>query len=194
MTQQGMPNPIELYEGAIQSMLPILGGVGDKLGASTPCSEWNVQALIMHNIKTAQFAHSILTGTGDADPGSMMAVDGPLPSEGALAAFEASTNKVLEAIKVAGALEKVLDTPLGQMPAGHFLMIPFGDIVIHKWDLAKATNQDTSLDSSLAEECYHALAQEIEGGRKAGLFGPEVQVPITASVQVKLLGLSGRQP
>ena len=73
-------------------------------------------------------------------------------------------------------------------------MLPVGDIVLHKWDLAKATNQSTSLDSGLAEACFGALSQGIEQGRQAGFFGAEVTVPISASIQDKLLGLSGRQP
>ena len=51
------PNVIELYEGAVQNMLPILGGIReDQLTASPPCSEWNVQNLIIHNIKVTGFA------------------------------------------------------------------------------------------------------------------------------------------
>ena len=73
-------------------------------------------------------------------------------------------------------------------------MFPFLDIVIHKWDLAKGTNQDTSIDSSLAKVSYAALSHAIEGARQSGAIGPEVQVPMSASIQDKLLGLSGRQP
>lgn len=73
-------------------------------------------------------------------------------------------------------------------------MFPFADLMLHKWDLAKATNQDTSLDSSLAEACYNSLMHRIERGREAGLFSPEVTLPITASIQDKLLALTGRQP
>ena len=195
MAQQEMPNPIELYEGAVQYMLPILGGVkSEQFGASTPCSEWNVQALINHNLNVAAFLQDRVTQTGALDYGSMMTVDGPLPPEGARDAFEAGTSKVLEAIKVAGTLEIVVDTPFGQMPVGQFIMFPFLDIVVHKWDLAKATNQDTSIDGSLAEVCYNVLTPVADDARKGGAFGPEVQVPITASIQDKMLGLSGRQP
>ena len=194
MAQQG-PNPIELYEGAIQQILPILSGVRPaQLSASTPCSDWNVQNLINHNLKVAQFFYEVIAGTGSADPSVMGAVNDPLPPEGGRAAFEAGTARVLEAIKAPGVLEKVFDTPFGPMPGGHFLMLPVGDIVLHKWDLAKATNQNVSLDSGLAEACFGALSQGIEQGRQAGFFGPEVTVPINASIQDKLLGLSGRTP
>jgi len=62
MTQQG-PNPIELYEGAVQQMLPVLAGVrADQLSASTPCTEWTVQNLITHNIKVADYIHGTIRG------------------------------------------------------------------------------------------------------------------------------------
>lgn len=127
---------------------------------------------------------------------SMNEVSGALPPEGAADAFRAATDKVLQAIKAPGAMEKMVD-PFGSgqaMPAGMFLMLPFGDIVLHKWDLAKGTNQDTSIDSALAEASFGALQHGIEDGRKMNFFGPEVQVPISAGIQDKLLGLSGRQP
>jgi len=194
MAQQG-PSPIELYEGAVQQMLPILGGVKeDQLDIGTPCTDWNVQALITHQLKVAQVFYDIIAETGAADPSIMGALSDPLPPEGGQAAFEAGTAKILKAIKARGKLEKVLDTPFGQMPAGHCLMIAFGDIVIHKWDLAKATNQDTSIDSGLAEACFGALSQGIEQARDRGFFGREVLVPLKASIQDKLLGLAGRQP
>jgi hypothetical protein len=42
-------NVIELYEGAVQNMLPILGGIREnQLTAPTPCLEWNVQNLVIH--------------------------------------------------------------------------------------------------------------------------------------------------
>ena len=63
MAQADMPNPIELYEAARDYMVPIIGGVkAPQLTDSTPCSEWNVQQLINHNLKVAEWANSILTG------------------------------------------------------------------------------------------------------------------------------------
>ena len=153
MSPQAMPSPIELYEGAVQSMTPVIAATKpEQLSNPTPCSKWDVQGLINHNLIVAQFVHTTLAGTG-ADPGSMDDVSGPLPSEGATDAFLAGTNRVLEVIKAAGMLEKIVETPFGAMPAGHFLMIPFADIVIHKWDLAKATNQDTPLWTAPWQRC-----------------------------------------
>ena len=192
MAQQG-PNPIEVYQAAVQQMLPTIVGVRtDQLSSSTPCSEWNVQSLINHNIRVAAFANNVLNGA-PSDPGLMFTVAEPLPTEGAEAVFTANTNAVLATAKSMN-LETVVETPFGAMPAGNFLMIPMADTFIHKWDLAKATNQNTSMDSGLAEACYQVLEPGAEMGRQSGFFGPAVQVPMSGSIQDKLLGLSGRQP
>ena len=190
MARQG-PNPIEVYESTVQSMMPIVAGVSaDQLNASTPCTEWNVQALIIHNIKVSQFFNDILTGAGGVNP---MEVNVSLPSEGAPAAFEAATSSLLATAKATD-LEKVVEAPFGSMPAGQILMIPFADMLIHRWDLAKATGQDTSLDSGLADACYQVLQHVLGGGRDPNDFAAEITVPASASTQDKLLAFTGRQP
>ena len=190
MARQG-PNPIEVYESTVQSMIPIVAAVrADQLGASTPCTEWDVQALINHNIKVTQFFSDILTGASGVNP---MEVNVPLPSEGAAGAFEAATSGLLAAAKATD-LEKVIEAPFGSMPAGRLMMIPFADMLIHRWDLAKATGQDTSLDSGLAEACYQVLQHVLEGGRDPNNFAAPITVPDSASIQDRLLGFSGRQP
>ena len=191
MAQQA-PNVIELYEGAVQQMLPTLAGIrADQLGASTPCTEWTVQNLITHNIKVADFVHGIFQGHNTTNP---MEVGDPLPAQGARDAFAAGTARVLDLLKSTSDLNQVIETPFGQMRIADFIMFPTMDIVIHKWDLAKGTGQDTSLDSGLSEACFGCVQMGTEDGRQAGIFGPEITVPIAASVQDKLLALSGRQP
>ena len=122
-----------------------------------------------------------------------MEVNVPLPSEGAPAAFEAATSGLLATAKATD-LEKVVEGPFGPMPVGQILMIPFADMLIHKWDLAKATGQDTSMDSGLAEVCYQLLQRFLEGGRDPNTFAAAITVPASASVQDKLLAFAGRQP
>ena len=146
MAQQGS-NPIELYEGAVQHMLPTLGSVrSDQLSGSTPCTEWNVQQLITHNIKGADFVHGTILGNNTTNP---MEVDEPLPSQGARESFAIGTSRVLDLLKTSD-LSKVIETPFGQMAIGDLIMFSTSAIVIHRWDLAKATNQDSSIDSGLA--------------------------------------------
>lgn len=192
MTQQG-PNIIEIYEGAVQEMLPALAAVRpDQLTAQTACTEWNVQQLIIHNIKVADFVHGILQGNNTTDAGE---VGGPLPAEGARDAFAAGTTQVLDFLKAANDLNQVIETPFGSMPISSFLMFPTMDIVLHKWDLAKGTGEGAAIDAGLAEACFGLLqGGAAAGGREMGIFGAEVTVPMSASIQDKLLALSGRAP
>jgi len=196
MAQQ-MPNVIELYEASAQGFRRTLAGVRpNQMSNPTPCTLWNVQALINHNIKVAGFVEGVLTGNVTVNP---MDVAGPLPPEGSVAALDAGVDRVLELIKARGALEKVLNTPFGAMPTAHFMMNPFTDLLVHKWDLAKATGQSTTLDRGLVEVCYNAISPHMDAMRSAEfggqhIFGPAVTVPAGASLQDRLIGITGRHP
>ncbi len=191
MAQPETPDAIELYERAVGIMRSILAGIRpEHLALATPCSEWNVQQLILHNLKGAECAYSLLTGGGFVNP---MDVDGLLPTEGAATAFEATSGRVLELVKSPGGAEKIVEMPGMQVTAGQFLMQMFGDSLIHAWDLAKATGQDAGIDDVTAEVCYRMLEPQIDGGRQMGFFGPEVAMPDGAGGLDRLLGLTGRR-
>jgi uncharacterized protein (TIGR03086 family) len=68
------------------------------------------------------------------------------------------------------------------------------DIVVHTWDLARATGLDETLDP----EEVHALFVEMEPLdemlRQSGQYGPRVAVPDDADEQTKLIAFTGRQP
>ena len=188
------PNPIELYEAAVQRMLPTLEAVRpDQLTSPTPCAEWDVQSLINHNLRVSVLAGSVLSGA-PAEVGDMFVVAGPLPPEGGAAAFDANTGAVLNAARSMD-LEAVIETPFGPMPAGNLLMICMNDVVVHTWDVSKATGQNTTLDSGLVEVCYNNFVRAFEKGRPgAAFFGPEVSMTDSASFQDKLLAIVGRTP
>ncbi len=192
MAQQRTPNPIELYEAAVQGFRQTLTRVRPaQMNSPTPCTLWNVQALIDHNLKVTGFVQGVLTGNVTTDP---FASSGPLPPEGALAALDTGVARVLELIKAPGALAKELNTPFGRQTGAQFMFAPFLDLLIHKWDLAKATSQNTRLDRGLVEACYAGLLPMAEGMRNPQVFGPAVSVPENASLQDKLIALTGRQP
>lgn len=185
-------NPVELYEGAAQYMHGIISGVReDQHDGSTPCERWSVRELITHNIKVSQAYHGFLTSS---EAVNAFDVGDPIPEEGAVAAFAASTGRLLEAIKEPGALDRMVESPFGSIPGGQLIMFPFADLLIHKWDLAKATDQDSTMDSSLVDVCFSILEPRMERLRSGGNFGRGVSVPVSASSQDKLLAITGRQP
>ena len=163
-----------------------------QLNSGTPCTEWSVQSLINHALAVQNFGTSVIS-KGTPDMAAMGEVKHALPSEGAAAAFKSITDTTLAALKAAN-LEDTVTTPFGEMPGGNFIMIPIVDMVIHKWDLGKATGQNSDIDSALAELGIQVLTPGVAQGREGGFFGAEVSIPASASAQDRLLGLSGRTP
>ena len=192
VTQQ-KPDPIELFEGAVQAILPTLGSIrAEQLDLATPCTEWNVQSLINHNLTVQRFVNAVMSKSQMA-PSLPPDLTAALPSEGAEAALRAITDTTLATLQSID-LEELVESPFGPIPGGSFIMFPVSDLVIHKWDLAKATGQSTVLDSGLAEVCFQVLTPSVSNGRERGVFGAEVAVPSSGSIQERLLGLTGRQP
>ena len=69
------------------------------------------------------------------------------------------------------------------------------DVLVHTWDLARATGQDTTLDPALVDACIALFLPDMpEQGREAGIIGPAVDVGPSAPPQAQLLGALGRTP
>jgi len=69
----------------------------------------------------------------------------------------------------------------------------FMDTLIHGWDIASATGQDTRLDPELVDACLPIAEQLTSQFRSAGVFGENLPVDADASPQQRLLALLGRQ-
>ena len=172
--------------------MPILAGVRqDSLELPTPCTEWNVLALINHNLAVQRFVDEMLSKAAPAMPGQAD-LTAALPQEGAEAALRAIAGSIVSKLNSMG-LEEIVESPFGPRGGGEFLMFPMADLFIHKWDLAKATDQNASLDGQLAEVCFEIITPMAPAGRENGAFAPEVEVAANASIQERLLALSGRR-
>ena len=69
-----------------------------------------------------------------------------------------------------------------------------GDVVVHTWDLARATQLDETLDADVVHEMLIGMEPLDEMLRASGQYGPKVEVPPDADEQVKLIAFTGRQP
>ncbi|MCH7737218.1 MAG: TIGR03086 family protein [Chloroflexi bacterium] len=190
-------DPIELYEAAVQGFRQTLSGVKpDQMQGSTPCTEWTVQNLIVHNLKVFGFAEGVLQENITVNS---MEVGGAIPGGDSVKALDDGVAKVLEILKAAGSADTGISTPFGDMTRGQFMINPTWDLLVHRWDLAKATGQNTELDQGLVEYVYNMLSPMADGMREMEfggqhIVGARVAVPDSASLQDKLLGAFGRQP
>ena len=76
----------------------------------------------------------------------------------------------------------------GSVYAGH----RFADLVIHGWDLAMATGQDTTLDPALVEACWGVVEPELTMLQGSGMFGSASNPGPSADRQAQLLAALGR--
>ncbi|MFF9766719.1 TIGR03086 family metal-binding protein [Streptomyces sp. NPDC053086] len=69
------------------------------------------------------------------------------------------------------------------------------ELVIHGWDLARATGQDYAPDPAALASAHGFLLAAADAPERAdGLFGPVVPVPAGASLLDRAVALSGRDP
>lgn len=69
-----------------------------------------------------------------------------------------------------------------------------GDLLVHTWDLARATGQDERLDPELVHDMLGGLQAMGDALRVGGQFGPPVEVPADADEQTQLIAYTGRTP
>jgi uncharacterized protein (TIGR03086 family) len=79
------------------------------------------------------------------------------------------------------------------LPAEVAGIVALDELVIHGWDLAKATRAPAGYEGPELE-AVHAMVQQFRSSGIDGLFGPEVSVPHSAPVLDRILGVAGRDP
>jgi uncharacterized protein (TIGR03086 family) len=179
------PDPVVLYRAATDQAIAVVEAVRpDQLGASTPCSEWTVQQLVDHLVDGTTYLLSAAAGK-DVQAAQATGVE-----------YRRRVEDVLKALALPGAMERTCLSPLGfEWPVSQAVAGTFMDVLIHTWDLARATGQDEKLDPDLVEACSAMFLPEMpERGRAAGIVGPAVDVGQDASPQDRLLAAMGRRP
>jgi hypothetical protein len=68
------------------------------------------------------------------------------------------------------------------------------DRTIHTWDLAKAIDENTSLEPKITKAAYEWVQPFTDILYKAGEFGEAIAVAGDATDQERLLAITGREP
>ncbi|WP_030911177.1 TIGR03086 family metal-binding protein [Streptomyces sp. NRRL F-5126] len=181
----------DLVERAADRTVPVVRGIEDEqLSWPTPCGDYDVRTLVGHLYRVVVNFRE-LAAKRDAD-----FTQQPVPLEGDWrAGFAEETRRLVAAWAEPGAEEGT--TGAMAMPARTVGSMVLGDLVVHGWDLARATGRTyapSGVDATLLDELGQQWAQLAPTGRKMGVFGPEVPVPPGAGRFERLLGLTGRDP
>jgi uncharacterized protein (TIGR03086 family) len=166
-----------------------------QLQAPTPCVEWDVGALLRHLVATLRAVEARFTG-GAADG---LGPPGGLPSEDVLgddylSAYRDAAQSLLTVIRPPGALDRKYHTPVGELPGSLLAEAAVLDLVVHGWDIAKATGQDTRIDSALAEHALAFAQGFVKDQMRPRVYGHRTNMPDDAPAGDRLLAFVGRVP
>ena len=164
-----------------------------QLSNPTPCSEWDVRAVINHITGGAtMFAECVEQGSvPDSRLGELMAGDNL--GDDFKANYRAASDRARATFAVPGALEKTVKLPFGEMPGGVALNIAIMDVMTHAADIAKATGQTIDDDEILATALEVGRQLITDDFRRPGVFDAEQPAPPNASAADQLLAFAGRR-
>ncbi len=189
--------PRELSAELVSTVGPTVAVVravaDDQLALPTPCREYDVRQLLNH----------MMWGVTAFERAGRHV---PPPGDGSEAMELDRLDRDWRGryTELAGATERAWGTPAAwegeaalvssPMPAAAVGMLVLVDLLVHGWDLARATGQEYQPDPGAVQALYDWLCGSAELGRSMGVWGPAVPVAEGAPTLERLLGLGGRDP
>lgn len=185
-------------EPPARELKTVLDGItDDQLSAGTPCEGTSVAAMLDHFMMlTVAFTGAARKSTeaGQGQP--------PEPSAEDLdPAWRQKLPQQLDALVAAwrdpAAWEGTAQAGGVTMPAEMMGVVAVDELVLHGWDLARATGQPFDVDPASTEAVFGFTCEMSKPEHKAsreGLYGPVVDVPEDSPTFQRALGLSGRDP
>ncbi|MEE1940237.1 TIGR03086 family metal-binding protein [Streptomyces sp. TRM 70361] len=185
-------------EPVARRMTRVVAGVpGGRLAAPTPCEEMTVGDLLHH-------VHGLSVAFRDAarkDLGVATGTDPAVqrPSAALLPAdwredIPRRLGELAAAWRDPGAWEGVTQAGGVTLPAGVAGRVALNELLLHGWDLARATGQEYTCDEESLRVSAELLEQSADGTGREGIFGPVVEVPPGAPLLDRVVGLGGRRP
>lgn len=166
----------------------VIGSVRpDQMSATTPCSEWDVRALLTHTVGVVTNIGDGVRGEETSDPNSI-ALDDDVAAQ-----FRAAAASTLAAWRSAG-LDGETNIGAGPMPASMAARINLVDTTTHAWDIARATGQAEELPADLANTVLAAAQSFLNDDiRSFAGIGAAIEPGVDATPTEKLVAFLGRR-
>ncbi len=156
--------------------------------APTPDPEWDVRGLVKHVIDEQRWVAPLVSGRplaeagADIEPvGDDLHAEWTRYSESATVAWSAADPKA------------TVQLSRDVVTVEEYLREQVGDVIVHTWDLARATGGPEELDPELVEAAFTIFTSQ-EDKQAVCIFAPRVAVDVDAPLQHRLLALAGRDP
>lgn len=180
---------------ATRRVAALLDGVGDdSLDAPTPCPDYAVRHLLGHLSGLAlafrDAARKDFGPTTDTDPGTAL----PDLEQDWRTVLPRRLGDLAAAWRAPEAWEGTTRAGGVTLPGEVAGLVALNEVLIHGWDLARATGQEYAADETSLRASYALLAPTAGSPQDRGPFGPPVPVPDEAPLLDRVIGLSGRRP
>lgn len=181
----------EQLDAVIPALREVVRGVrADRLDNPTPCARFTVRDVLGHFLGNLEAVAGGLRG----EPMPALEPRPEIIGDDPVAAFDRVMSEFLAAARSPGATERVLTVPFGDVPGSVLLQFIAFDLIMHSWDLARATGQpyEAPAEALKAADAFahEAIAPEWRDG---DAFAAEVEPPAGASDLDRLVAFSGRQ-
>jgi uncharacterized protein (TIGR03086 family) len=162
----------------------------DGWGSPTPCTEWDVRALVHHLVGEVAWVLPLLGGKSVADVGDDLS--GDLLGDDPVASWDAGAGEALAAVNAGGAMERVIHLTRRDVSGANYTFEVFNDLAIHGWDLARAIGGDETIDDDMVAIIDERTRPMIAELKASGSYGDDVVPPEGADAQTRLLAMFGR--
>jgi uncharacterized protein (TIGR03086 family) len=179
-----------------RELLRLAEGVTDEqLSAATPCPDYAVRHLLGHlmglSVAFRDAARKDLGATTDTSPNAAEPDIGP----GWREELPKVLDELAEAWREPAAWTGMTRAGGVDLPGAVAGAVVADELVIHGWDLARATGRQYTPDPAALQASYGFLRAAADTpDRGNGAFGPVVPVPADAPLLDRAVGLSGRDP
>ncbi len=175
--------------GLLEAGLGVTGSILDAIAADqwdlpSPCTEWSVREVAEHLIGGNDLFTRALSGEVPTSPGGAGGVPG---------AYRRSAERLLGAFREPGVMEMEVQVPFGTVSGAIALQLRLTEVLVHGWDLARATGQTPQFPEEAAEQSLAftvPMLERIPAGRQP--FGPPQPVDRDAPAIDRLAACLGR--
>jgi uncharacterized protein (TIGR03086 family) len=185
--------------------MDVLSAHGDAIGAfdarvrpltdddwsrRTPDDDWTVRDLVNHLTAEQLWAPELLAGRTLVDVGTVL--DGDVLGDDPVGRWVDASAQAREAFLAPDAFDRVVHLSYGDTSAAEYCAQMTFDLVVHTWDLARATGRDEGVDPGLVAWALHYAEARSTLLDPGPLFRDPLDVEDDADDLTRLLALTGR--
>ena len=153
-----------------------------------PCEGWVARDVVRHLV---EWVPGFLASASDVRISA-----GPSVDEDPAGAWEHLRSQLQAVLDDPATVSKTFEHPMAGRHSLDQAIATFilGDVLVHTWDLARATGQDESLDPDEVRGMLAGVEAMGDALHQSGQYGKPVPVAPDADEQTRLIAFTGRQP